>query len=76
MITIPGSLLEVVDSMARNVEENRSQFVRQALLARIERLRRQEFEALLAEGYEIMAEEAAEIALESLSLQEAAVERT
>lgn len=75
MITLPNSLLGTVDEMARRLAENRSQFVRQALLDRLERLRQQEFEALLAEGYQVMAEEAATITQESLPLQTAAAER-
>jgi len=75
MITLPNPLLGTVDEMARRLAENRSQFVRQALLERLERLRQQEFEALLAEGYQVMAEETAAIAQESLPLQTAAAER-
>lgn len=75
MITLPDSLLRTVDDMARCLAENRSQFVRQALLERLERLRQQEYEALLAEGYQAMAEEAATIAQESLTLQTAAAEK-
>jgi len=75
MITLPDSLLETVDEMARRLSENRSQFVRQALLERLEKLRQQEFEALLAEGYQVMAEEMAALAQESLPLQAAAAEK-
>jgi len=56
MITLPDSLLKTVDETARRLSENRSQFVRQALLERLEKLRQQEFEALLAEGYQVMLE--------------------
>ena len=75
MITLPDSLLRTVDDMARHLAENRSQFVRQALLERVERLRQQKFEALLAKGYQAMAEETAIIAQESLPLQTVAAEK-
>jgi CopG family transcriptional regulator/antitoxin EndoAI len=75
MITLPDSLLKKVDELARSLSENRSQFVRQALLERLEKLRQQEFEALLAEGYQVMAEETAALAQESLPLQAAAMEK-
>jgi metal-responsive CopG/Arc/MetJ family transcriptional regulator len=75
MITLPDNLLKTVDETARRLSENRSQFVRQALLERLERLRQQEFEALLAEGYQVMAEEMATLAEESLPLQAAAAEK-
>lgn len=75
MITLPDGLLKTMDEMARRLSENRSQFVRQALLERLEKLRRQEFEALLAEGYQVMAEEMAALAQESLPLQAEAVEK-
>jgi CopG family transcriptional regulator/antitoxin EndoAI len=75
MITLPDSLLKTVDEMARRLSENRSQFVRQSLLERLERLRQQEFEALLAEGYQVMAEEMAGLAQESLPLQAEAAEK-
>ncbi len=75
MITLPDSLLETVDEMAHRLSENRSQFVRQSLLERLKRLRQQEFEALLAEGYQVMAEEMAGLAQESLPLQAEAAEK-
>jgi CopG family transcriptional regulator/antitoxin EndoAI len=75
MITLPNNLLKTVDEIASRLSENRSQFVRQALLERLERLHQQEFEALLAEGYQVMAEEMAALAQESLSLQTAAAEK-
>jgi CopG family transcriptional regulator/antitoxin EndoAI len=75
MITLPNNLLKTVDEIASRLSENRSQFVRQALLERLERLHQQEFEALLAEGYQVMAGEMAALAQESLSLQTAAAEK-
>lgn len=75
MITLPDSLLKTVDEMARRLSENRTQFVCQALLERLEKLRQQEFDALLAEGYQVMAEEMAALAQESLPLQVTAAEK-
>jgi len=75
MITLPNDLLKTVDEIASRLSENRSQFVRQALLERLEKLRQQEFEALLTEGYQVMAEEMTALAQESLSLQAAAAEK-
>ena len=39
------------------VKQNRSRFVRQALAERLERISRRKFETLLAEGYQVMAEQ-------------------
>lgn len=73
MITLPGSLLEVVDDTAARLRENRSQFIRQALAERLERLRQKAFDALMAEGYQAMAETSSEIVDAAMPLQ-AAVE--
>jgi CopG family transcriptional regulator/antitoxin EndoAI len=75
MITLPNNLLKTVDEIASRLSENRSQFVRQALLERLEKLRQQEFETLLAEGYQMMAEEMATLTQESLPLQAEAAEK-
>lgn len=74
MLTLPADLLQEVDTAARQLGRARSHVVRQALQDWLERQRRQQFEALLAEGYQAMAQEAAAIATESLSLQAAATE--
>ena len=61
MVTIPTDLLKDVDSTAKRLKRNRSQLVRQALAELLEKLKRQEFEALLAEGYREMSKENATI---------------
>ncbi len=60
MITMPENLLHKTDQMAHKLGQNRSEFIRQALQTQLEIQRRQEYEALLAEGYQEMAEQAAE----------------
>lgn len=57
IVTLPPELLEEVDKLAERVDENRSEFVREALQARIEQLRKQEVEAQMIEGYRWMAKE-------------------
>ncbi len=74
MLTLPPDLLQEVDTAARHLGRKRSHVVRQALQDWLERQRRQQFEALLAEGYQAMAQEAAAIATESLSLQASSTE--
>ncbi len=60
MITVPENLLYKTDQMAKKLGQNRSEFIRQALQTQLEIQRRKEFEALLAEGYQEMAEQAVE----------------
>ena len=74
MLTLPPALLEAVDAAARRQGKKRSQVVRQALHDWLERQRQQEFEALLAEGYQALAQEAAAIASDSLPARAAAAE--
>ena len=69
MLTLPPALLEAVDAAARRLGKKRSQVVRQALQDWLERQRQQEFEALLAEGYQALAQQTAAIASESLPAQ-------
>lgn len=57
VVTMPDSLLEEVDSAARKSKANRSQFFREALTRYLEEQKEREFEALMAEGYQEMAEE-------------------
>lgn len=57
MFTIPQDLLNVVDATARRLGLNRSQFIRESLNESLDRIRKKEFEALMAEGYQEMAEE-------------------
>ena len=74
MLTMPVDLLQVVDTQAQNSRQNRSQFVRRVLREWIEQQRQKEFEVLLAEGYQAMAQESAAIAAENLRAQTAAAE--
>ena len=74
MITLPPDLLSALDEWARRLNRKRSQVVREAIAEWLERQRRQEFEALLAEGYQEMAEQAASIAEETLGAQAIATE--
>lgn len=74
MLTLPLDLLQALDMAARRLGRKRSQVVRQVLQEWLEQQRQQEFEALLAEGYQAMAQETAAISLESLPLQAAAGE--
>jgi predicted transcriptional regulator len=75
MITLPNDLLEAVDLAARQRSESRSQFIRETLAERLEYLRRQAFEALLAEEYGFFAQETATIVEESLPAQATAAEK-
>lgn len=74
MFTVPADLLHEVDALAHRTKQKRSHLVRQALQELLQRHRQQEFEALMAEGYQELAEEAAALASESVSLQAAAAE--
>jgi len=56
MVTLPGELLNEVDSAARALKQNRSELVRRALAAWLQQMRKREFEELLAEGYSESAE--------------------
>ena len=74
ILTLPPALLEAVDAAAQRLGKKRSQIVRQALQDWLERQRQQEFEALLAEGYQALPQETAAIASESLPAQAATAE--
>ncbi len=74
MLTMPADLLQVVDSQAQHRKQNRSQFVRHVLREWLERQRQIEFEALLAEGYQTMAQENRAIVVESVPTQAAAID--
>lgn len=69
MISIPEAVLKTVDAAAGRIQENRSQFIRQAVQERLTRLNVRDFEALLAEGYQAMARESETIAQEALPVQ-------
>ena len=75
MVTLPKELLITVDAAAKCLKQNRSQFVRQALAEKLDKMRRQEFEALLAEGYQEMAEEGATLTIGALPWQAMAAEK-
>ncbi len=75
MITLPTDLLRVVDETARQRAESRSQFIRETLAERLELLRRQAFEARLAEEYAFFAQETATLVADSLPAQTAAAEK-
>jgi CopG family transcriptional regulator/antitoxin EndoAI len=57
VITMPDDLLQQLDSAARKKRTNRSRFFREALTSYLEDQKKREFEALIAEGYQEMAEE-------------------
>ena len=73
-ITLPPELLSALDEWAQRLNRRRSQVVREAIAEWLERQRRREFEALLAEGYQEMAEHAAKMAEEGLGAQMVAAE--
>jgi CopG family transcriptional regulator/antitoxin EndoAI len=74
MITIPSELLGDVDSVAQKLKQNRSQLIRGAIINFLQQLRQEEFEALMAEGYQEMSREDSNIVAESRPLQAAATE--
>ena len=80
VVTLPPELLEAVDSYAEQHATKRSQVVRQALQEWLAKRRspkqQEEFEALMAEGYQEMAELLAELAAESVLAQAAAAEKS
>ncbi|MBW1804623.1 MAG: ribbon-helix-helix protein, CopG family, partial [Deltaproteobacteria bacterium] len=57
VVTMPDRFLEEVDFAARKTRKNRSQFFREALSRYFEEEKKREFEALMAEGYQEMADE-------------------
>lgn len=67
MITMPDSLLQEVDGLARQEKRNRSEFIREAMRRYIEEKRRLELRDKLKEGYRQMAGLNRELAEESLA---------
>jgi metal-responsive CopG/Arc/MetJ family transcriptional regulator len=57
VVTMPDNFLEEVDFAAKKTKKNRSQFFREALTRYLEEEKKREFEALMAEGYQEMADE-------------------
>ncbi len=74
MITLPDDLLRATDEAAKELGQNRSEFIRTALIERLAALRRQEFEALLAEGYQEMAGQSASLSDDAAAAQSLAAE--
>ena len=56
IVTLPRELLDQIDAAAAKLEWKRSRLIRDALVEWLELRRKEEFEALLAEGYQEMAE--------------------
>jgi len=57
MITLPEELLYEVDTVAKKERKNRSEFIREALINLLKEIKKKEFESLLIEGYQAMADE-------------------
>ena len=74
MVTLSEALLAEVDAMARQAGKKRSEVVREALHEWLARRTQGEFEALLAEGYQALSEQATLVVAESLPGQAAAAE--
>ena len=74
MLTLPLDLLQTVDAIAKKRAQKRSRVVREALREWIEHQRQQEFEALLAEGYQALAGQTSAIVRDSEWLQASAAE--
>ena len=74
IVTLPRDLLDEIDKRAQRLSQKRSRVVRQALQEWVERQRREEFEALMAEGYQEMAAQLAGLAEETLPLVAEATE--
>jgi metal-responsive CopG/Arc/MetJ family transcriptional regulator len=74
MVLFPEDLLREVDVQAKRLGRKRSQIVRQALSDWVQARQREEFEALLAQGYQEMAEQSAAVIAEFEPLQAEAVE--
>jgi len=74
MITLPDDLLQLADQAAKSAEQSRSAFIREALVKRLAALRRQEFETLLAEGYQEMDKSIEHLRDEAVTAQSVAAE--
>ena len=72
MITMPDSLLEEVDGLARQENQNRSEFIREVMRHYIAERRRMELRERLKEGYRTMAQLNRELAEEGSSASEQA----
>jgi CopG family transcriptional regulator/antitoxin EndoAI len=61
IVTLPRELLNEIDAAAVRLERKRSRLIRDALVEWLELRRKEEFEALLAEGYLEMAKQSTEL---------------
>ena len=61
IVTLPRELLNEIDAAAVRLERKRSRLIRDALVEWLELRHKEEFEALLAEGYREMAEQTTEL---------------
>ncbi len=57
MVTMTEELLNDVDIYAKKLNVPRSKFIRLTLKERLDYIKKQSFETLLAEGYQVKAEE-------------------
>ena len=57
IVTLPEELLREVDRTAEQIRRNRSEFIREAVQAKLAMLRKKERDALMIEGYTWMAKE-------------------
>lgn len=73
MITLPDSLLQEVDGIARQENRNRSEFIREAMRRYIEEKRRLELRERLKEGYRKMAGLNLELAGEAVAAENEAL---
>lgn len=73
MITLPDSLLQEVDGIARQEKRNRSEFIREAMRRYIQEKSRLELRERLKEGYRKMARLSLEIAGEAVAAENEAL---
>lgn len=73
MITLPDSLLQEVDGVAKQENRNRSEFIREAMRRYIEEKRRLELRERLKEGYRKMAGLNLELAGEAVAAENEAL---
>ncbi|MBC7083408.1 MAG: ribbon-helix-helix protein, CopG family [Bacillota bacterium] len=73
MITLPDSLLQEVDGVAKQENRNRSEFIREAMRRYIEEKRRLELRERLKEGYRKMACLNLELACEAVAAENEAL---
>jgi CopG family transcriptional regulator/antitoxin EndoAI len=72
MITMPNSLLEEVDGLARQENRNRSEFIREVVRCYIDEKRRMDLRERLRKGYLNMSQVNRELAEEGASAAEEA----